>query len=380
MIPKIFTRPIAGYNNVLKNNFLSRRFHIDPILFFTLVGVCIIGLFILYSASGRNMHLVSRQAIYMGVGLVCTLLLAQIKPVKLQDWMPFLYVAGIILLLIVLVAGKGAKGATRWIALPGFRFQPSELLKLVVPLAIAAYLNKYPLPCGNKQIFVALLFIGIPVILVAKQPDLGTAILIAFSGMIILFMAGFRMRYIVILFLLAIPTCWIMWHFIMHDYQKQRVLTFINPERDPLKAGWHIIQSKIAIGSGGIFGKGYLQGSQSHLNFLPEGHTDFIFAVLAEEFGLIGVCMLLLIYTLLIGRGVYIAMTSSSVFSRLAAGGIVLTFSFYIIINIGMVSGLLPVVGVPLPLISRGGTSIVSLMAGFGVLMSIHTHKLLISK
>lgn len=377
MMPKTFMRPV---DHTLESRSFFTRLHIDPVLLLTLVGICIAGLFILYSASDRNMHIVTRQAVYMGVGLVCTLLLAQISPAKLQYWMPFLYVFGIILLLLVFVAGKGAKGATRWIALPGFRFQPSEFLKLVVPLTVAAYLNKYPLPCGNKQIIIVLLITAIPVILVAKQPDLGTAILIALSGMFILFMAGFRARYIFILVLLSVPACWVMWHFIMHDYQKQRVLTFINPERDPLRAGWHIIQAKIAIGSGGIYGKGYLHGSQSHLNFLPEGHTDFIFAVLAEEFGLIGICMLLLMYTLLIGRGFYVAVTSHSTFSRLVAGGIVLTFSFYVIINIGMVSGLLPVVGVPLPLISRGGTSIVTLMAGFGILMSIHTHKLFISE
>lgn len=379
MMSKTFIHPIS-HGSILKRRSLFNRFHIDPVLFFTLISICMIGLFILYSASDRNMNIVGRQAIYMGIGLVCTLLLAQISPARLQHWMPFLYVFGIILLLVVLVAGKGVKGATRWIALPGFRFQPSELLKLVVPLTVASYLNKFPLPCGNKQIFIVLLITVIPAILVAKQPDLGTAVLIAFSGMFILFMAGFHLRYIFILLLLAIPAYWVMWHFIMHDYQKQRVLTFINPERDPLRTGWHIIQAKIAIGSGGVYGKGYLHGSQSHLNFLPEGHTDFIFAVLAEEFGLIGICMLLLIYTLLIGRGFYIAMTSHSIFSRLVAGGIVLTFSFYIIINIGMVCGLLPVVGVPLPLISRGGTSVVSLMAGFGILMSIHTHKFIISE
>ncbi len=369
-----------GFNETLdsKTKWL-RRLHIDPVLFLILVGICLSGLVVLYSAGDKNMTTVIRQAIYMGAGLCIALVLAQIPPAKLQHWIPFLYIFGVILLLFVLVAGTGAKGATRWIALPGFRFQPSELLKLVMPLTIASFLNRYPLPCGYKPVFFTLILIAVPVVLVFKQPDLGTSILIASSGLFVLFLAGFRIRYILIMIILIIPTCWVMWHFIMHDYQKQRVLTLINPERDPLGAGWHIIQAKIAIGSGGVFGKGYLQGSQSHLNFLPESHTDFIFAVIAEEFGLVGVCILLLAYTLLIGRGLYIAMTASSTFTRLAAGGITLTFAVYVVVNIGMVCGLLPVVGVPLPLISRGGTSIVSMMAGFGILMSIQTHKRLMS-
>lgn len=378
-MPKDFVRQLGSNHSLNRSSTWLHRLHIDPILFLILLGICLGGLVILYSASDRNSNIVTRQAIYMAVGFAVALILAQIPPSKLQHWIPFLYIGGIAILLIVLVAGTGAKGATRWISLPGFRFQPSEILKLVMPLTIAAYLNRYPLPCGHKQIFFTLLLTGIPVILVAKQPDLGTSLLIASSGMFVLFLAGFRLRYILVAILLAIPACWVMWHFIMHDYQKQRVLTFLNPERDPLGAGWHIIQAKIAIGSGGVFGKGYLHGSQSHLNFLPESHTDFIFAVLAEEFGFVGVCVLVLAYILLIGRGIYIAMTCHSTFSKLAAGGIILTFAVYVIVNIGMVSGLLPVVGVPLPLISRGGTSIVSMMAGFGILMSIQTHKRLMS-
>jgi len=378
-MPKDFIRQLdsSPFN---RENSWCQRLHIDPILFLMLIFICLSGLVVLYSASDRSTTIVIRQAIYMGVGLIVALVFAQLSPAKIKHWAPFLYFGGIVLLLIVLVAGTGAKGATRWIALPGFRFQPSEILKLAMPLTVAVYLNRYPIPCGNKQIAIVLLMIAVPVILVAKQPDLGTSLLIASSGMFVLFLAGFRLRYIMVLILLAIPACWIMWHFIMHGYQKERVLTFLNPERDPLGSGWHIIQAKIAIGSGGVFGKGYLHGSQSHLNFLPEGHTDFIFAVLSEELGLVGVAVLILSYALLVGRGIYIAMTSDSTFSKLAAGGIILTFSVYVIVNIGMVSGLLPVVGVPLPLVSRGGTSIVSMMAGFGILMSIQTHKRLMSR
>ena len=356
------------------------RLYLDPVLLTILLVICLGGLLILYSASGRNVSMITRQAIYMGGGFIVALIIARVDPVKIRHWAFLFYGISVFLLLIVLLAGAGAKGATRWIAVPGLRFQPSELMKRAMPLTIAACMSRQPLPCGYRQILLALILTGVPVVLIASQPDLGTALLVGCTGLFVIFLAGFRFRDILVLAVLSVPVLWIMWHFLMHDYQRQRVLTLFSPERDPLGAGWHIIQAKIAIGSGGLFGKGYLHGSQSHLNFLPESHTDFIFAVLAEEFGLIGVGLLLSAYTLLAGRGIYIAMTGQSTFIRLAAGGIILTFCVYVIVNIGMVCGLLPVVGVPLPLISRGGTSVISMMAGFGLLMSFHTHRQFISR
>ncbi|MCL6269124.1 rod shape-determining protein RodA [Sansalvadorimonas sp. 2012CJ34-2] len=354
---------------------LSTRLHLDPVLLLMLLGICSVGLFILYSASGQNLDMVMRQAIYMVVGFVTLFIVAQIPPRFLQRLAPIAYVGGVVLLVGVLVMGEGAKGAQRWIQLPGFRFQPSEIIKLVMPLTVAAWLTRKPLPPSLADTFISLALIGVPVVLIAKQPDLGTSLLIAASGMFVMLLAGLRWRVIGSAVLLALPAVWVMWHYVMREYQKQRVLTFLNPESDPWGSGWNIIQSKISIGSGGLYGKGWLLGTQSHLEFLPESHTDFIFAVLSEEFGLIGVLVLLAVYALIIGRGIFITMHAQNMFARLVAGSVTLTFFVYIFVNIGMVSGLLPVVGVPLPLVSRGGTSLVTLMAGFGLLMSAHTHR-----
>jgi len=267
-------------------------------------------------------------------------------------------------------------GATRWINIPGvIRFQPSEFMKIIMPATMAWYLSKRSLPPSLKHIFVCLMLIGVPVVLILVQPDLGTSLLVVTSGAFVMFMAGLQWRWILGAAAALVPVAVAMWFFVLHQYQKQRVLTFLNPESDPLGSGWNIIQSKAAIGSGGVLGKGWLMGTQSHLDFLPESHTDFIIAVLAEEFGLVGVCLLLLVYLLLICRGLVITVQAQTLFGKLMAGAWTMTFFVYVFVNIGMVSGLLPVVGVPLPFISYGGTSLITLLSGFGVLMSIHTHR-----
>ncbi|HEY7773552.1 MAG TPA: rod shape-determining protein RodA, partial [Marinagarivorans sp.] len=285
----------------------------------------------------------------------------------------WLYLAGIILLILVLLMGVGAKGAQRWLSLGFIRFQPSEILKLAMPLCIAAYLGRRAMPPKLKHIAGCLLLVALPAVLILKQPDLGTAIMVAVSGLIALFLAGLQWRYILGSALLLGAASLPMWHFVMHDYQKQRVLTLLDPEADRLGSGWNIIQSKTAIGSGGVTGKGWMKGTQSQLDFLPESHTDFIIAVLAEEFGLKGVLLLLSLYGIIVMRGLAIAWNAQSHFGRLLAGSITLTFFVYVFVNVGMVSGILPVVGVPLPLVSLGGTSLVTLMAGFGLLMAIAT-------
>ncbi|GAA4651957.1 rod shape-determining protein RodA [Kistimonas scapharcae] len=370
-----FIRQLDDNHDLRRTQSVWNRLCLDPVLLLMLLLFCAAGLFVLYSANGRDMAMIMRQSTYLAIGFVVMAVVAQVPQRLMQRLTPYAYGAAVVLLVGVLIIGIESKGAQRWISLPGFRFQPSEILKLVMPLTIAGWLSRHPLPPGYKEIGVSLLMIGIPVVLILEQPDLGTALLIAVSGIFVLLLAGLRWRIIGTAVLLAIPAIWAMWHFVMHGYQKQRVLTFLNPESDPWGSGWNIIQSKIAIGSGGLYGKGWLLGTQSHLDFLPESHTDFIIAVLAEEFGLLGVAVLLAAYALIIGRGIYIAMNAQTLYGRLIAGSITLTFFVYVFVNIGMVSGLLPVVGVPLPLVSRGGTSIVTLMAGFGVLMSVHTHK-----
>ncbi len=353
--------------------------HLDGWLLILLILLCSFGLFVLYSASGQDLGYVIRQAIRMAAGFFVMIVLAQLTPRFLGRWAPWLYVIGIGLLVAVILFGVGAKGAQRWLALPGFRFQPSEIMKLVLPLTVAFFLAHRPLPPSIKHVFISLVLIGLPTVLIMKQPDLGTSLLIASSGIFVLLLSGIRWRYIfsaVGVAGAALPGLWA----VMKDYQKQRVLTFLDPESDPLGSGWNIIQSKTAIGSGGVYGKGWLSGTQSQLDFLPESHTDFIIAVVAEELGLIGVLILLSLYLLIIARGLVIAAQAPDSFGRLLAGSLILTFFVYVFVNIGMVSGLLPVVGVPLPLVSYGGTSIVTLMAGFGIIMSIHSYRTMLLK
>lgn len=351
--------------------------HLDLPLLIGLLLLCGFGLTVLYSASGQDIGQVQRQLVRLGFAFGVMVAVAQIHPATLKRWSPWLYLVGIGLLIAVLVFGHIGKGAQRWLNLGIVRFQPSEMVKLAVPMMIAWFLSEKALPPDWKRMFASLIMITVPVLLIFKQPDLGTSLLVASAGVFALFLAGISWKFITgaIAALAALaPALW----FFMKDYQRQRVLTFMDPESDPLGSGYHIIQSKIAIGSGGIYGKGWLNGTQSHLEFLPERHTDFIFAVLAEEFGFIGIVILLLLYLLIIFRGLYIASRGQDTYSRLLGGSLILVFFVYLFVNTGMVSGILPVVGVPLPLISYGGTSLVTLMAGFGILMSIHTHRKLL--
>jgi rod shape determining protein RodA len=360
---------------------LFTRAHIDLPLFTGLLLLCGFGLFALYSAGGQDMAMVQRQGTRLAIAFVLMLGVAQLTPARLQFWSPWLYGTGLLLLAAVLVTGEIGKGAQRWLDLGFVRFQPSELVKLATPMMLAWFLSKRQLPLNWLQLGASLVLIALPAAMIVRQPDLGTALLVAASGIFVVFFAGLGWRLIAVVatlggaglgVVLARPD---ILDYVLLPYQKQRVLTFLNPENDPLGAGYHIIQSKIAIGSGGIYGKGWLNGTQSHLEFLPERHTDFIFAVLAEELGLTGVIVLLLLYLFIILRGLYIAVQAQDTFSRLLAGGLTLVLFVYVFVNIGMVTGLLPVVGVPLPLISYGGTSLVTILAGFGILMSIHTRK-----
>jgi rod shape determining protein RodA len=351
----------------------SRSLHIDIPLLLILVATCLGGLFVLYSASGQSIFYIKRQATFMLLGFVGMLVVAQFPVRFWERWAPVLYAIGLVSLVAVLYVGVGAKGAQRWLDLGVTRFQPSELMKVAVPMMISAYLGKRLIPPSFKHVFFTLMMILIPVFLIVNQPDLGTALLIFAAGFFVVFLAGLGKRYLVSAFVLAMAAIPSLWFFVMRDYQKQRVLTLLSPEDDKLGAGWNIIQSTTAIGSGGWSGKGWTLGTQSQLNFLPESHTDFIIAVLAEEFGLVGVLTLCFVYCLLIGRCMMIAIGSQSQFGRLLAGSISLTFFIYVFVNMSMVSGILPVVGVPLPLISYGGTSVLTLFLGFGILMAIST-------
>jgi rod shape determining protein RodA len=349
------------------------RLHIDLPLLLLLLILTGYGLVVLYSASGQDWHYVKRQCIFFAIAYAAMFFVAQIRLQTYQYWAPWFYGVGAMLLVAVLFFGVGAKGAQRWLSLGGFRFQPAEIMKLAMPLMVAAYLANRLLPPKFKHVFGALMLIVVPPLLIMRQPDLGTSLLVASSGLMVLFFSGLRWRYIFGAVGLLLVSAWPVWQFVLHAYQKQRILTLLNPEADKLGAGWNIIQSKTAIGSGGLQGKGWLNGTQSQLDFLPESHTDFIIAVLAEEFGLRGVLVLLAIYVVIIGRGLWIALMAQHSFGRLLAGSITFTFFVYVFVNIGMVTGLLPVVGVPLPLVSHGGTSIVTLMTGFGILMAINT-------
>ncbi|HET6656020.1 MAG TPA: rod shape-determining protein RodA [Gammaproteobacteria bacterium] len=360
---------------VTPGQWLAHALKLDLPLFAGLVLLSGAGLTILYSASGPSMDLVMRQAFRIGLAFIVLLVAAQIKIDFYRLWAPWLYFAGVGLLVAVLHFGDIGMGARRWLDLGFIRFEPSEIMKLALPMMIAWYLHSRPLPPNWRMLATALILIMVPVSLIARQPDLGTSLLVLSAGCFGIFLAGLRWRVILLFALVAAIAAPIMWFYFMHDYQQQRLLTFLNPERDPLGAGYHIIQSKIAIGSGGIFGKGWLNGTQAQLNFLPEQTTDFIFSVICEEFGLLGAGGLLAIYAFIIGRGLYIAVQARDTFSRLLAGSITLTFFVYVFVNTGMVSGLLPVVGVPLPLVSYGGTSMVTLMGGFGILMSVQAHR-----
>lgn len=353
--------------------------HIDPVLLAGLLLLMAAGLAILYSASDGSVEIVQRQVIRLALAFAVMFIVAQIPQHQLYLWAPWFFALGIVLLVLVLLAGDVGKGAQRWLNLYVIRFQPSEMMKLVTPMMLAWYLCEKPFPPKVSALLVSLILVVLPTALIAKQPDLGTALLVATAGFFVVFFGGIRWRVLFGTLFTLLALIPVLWQF-MHDYQKQRVLTLLNPESDPLGSGYHIIQSTIAIGSGGIYGKGWLNGTQSQLDFLPERTTDFIYAVFAEEFGIMGAIVLLSLYAFIIIRGLYIAANAQDSFGRLLAGSLSMTFFVYLFVNVGMVSGILPVVGVPLPLVSYGGTSMVTLMAGFGMLMSISTHRRLVAK
>lgn len=346
----------------------------DPWMLLLLGATMAYGLLILYSAADQQVSVIQKQIIRILVASVFMFAFAQIPPPKLRLWSPWIFAVSIVLLMLVMVLGDVGKGAQRWLNLGFMRFQPSEMAKLALPMMLAWYYASKPLPPTLPQISLGFVIILIPVMLVVRQPDLGTGVMIALAGLSVLFLAGLAWWLIAGGIIGAVAAFPVLWH-AMHDYQKQRVLTFLNPERDPLGAGYHIIQSKIAIGSGGVSGKGWLEGTQSRLHFLPENTTDFIFSVCAEDFGLIGASILIGLFLLIAMRAFYIAYRAHDSFCRLLAGSLAFMFFGSCFVNIGMVTGLLPVVGLPLPLISYGGTSLVTIMASFGILMSIYHHK-----
>lgn len=358
---------------------LLQWLHLDAYLLFGILLLLVVGLGVVYSASNQSADVVSSKLLHVLLALTVMLLLAQFPVSVLRFWSPIIYIGGVILLILVLAVGDIGKGAQRWLDIGFMRFQPSEMMKLATPMMIAWFFSERVLPPGLKILSVAAALVLVPTLLIAKQPDLGTALLIFAAGFFVIFLAGISWRLLTAITLTGAALMPVAWHF-MHDYQRMRVITFLNPEQDPLGAGYHIIQSKIAIGSGGAYGRGWLNGSQAHLDFLPEQSTDFIFAVFGEEFGLIGALLLLALYAFVILRGLMIAAEAQDTYGRLLGGSLSLTFFVYLFVNVGMVSGILPVVGVPLPLISYGGTSMVTLLAAFGMLMSINSHRRLWSR
>ena len=356
-------------------NRLMQRLCLDPILFSAIVLLCMISLLALYSAGGQETELIIKQSLRLALGFGVLLVTAQISPATWHKITPWFYGLGLLVLIVAFFYGVEVKGAQRWINLGLFHFQPSELIKLALPLMLARYCSEHEIPLSHTVFMISTVLIAIPFLLIAQQPDLGTALLTATSGFFVIFLAGVRWKVITTLAITAIASLPAVWYFALHDFQKQRISTLLYPQNDPLGSGWHIIQAKIAIGSGGLYGKGWLNGTQSQLEFLPERHTDSIAAVIGEEMGLLGLVGLIAIYLLITARGLYIATYGQTLFSQLLAGSLSLIFFLYVFVNIGMVSGILPVVGVPLPLISYGGTSTITLMAGFGMIMSIHTHK-----
>ncbi|MFA7320279.1 MAG: rod shape-determining protein RodA [Dokdonella sp.] len=352
---------------------MLRRPRFDLPLAGALVLLIVIGLMTQYSASDLDRDKAIAQGVRLLLGVLLMALVSRVPPSTLRNWSPWLYLGSVILLVLVALLGEG-RGSHRWLDLHFVRFQPSELLKLTMPMMVAWYLNQRPLPPGWASLVVVSVLIAIPAGLIAEQPDLGTALLIVASGLFAVFLSGLAWWRIGLIIGSVVAAAPVAWHF-LHEYQRNRVRMLLDPESDPLGLGWHIIQSKIAVGSGGLWGKGWHQGTQSRLEFLPEHTTDFIFSVFAEEWGLIGVLLLLALYVFIIGRGLWIAASARDTYSRLLAGSITMVFFVYVMVNGGMITGMLPVVGVPLPLISYGGTSAVSLLAGFGVLMSIHAHR-----
>ena len=375
-----YTRFLEGSDRDFANaQTLAERLRLDVLLLLPMLAIMTTGLFVLFSASDGDWDTVNRQIRNFLIGLAVLMVVAQIRLDTLQRWAPTLYLGALFLLLLVPFFGVGVKGAQRWLSLGFIRFQPSEIMKIAMPLMVAAWVVRYALPPRPTTTVAALMIIALPAAAIATQPDLGTAILVGASGAFVVFMAGVSWWQIFSGALAALACVWPAWLFLLRDYQKQRIMTLFDPEADRLGAGWNIIQSKTAIGSGGWSGKGYLQGTQSHLDFLPESQTDFIIAVLAEEWGLRGVLLLLLLYGLVVARGLWISLTAQTSYGRLLASAITLTFGVYVVVNMGMVAGILPVVGVPLPFVSFGGTSIVTLLLGFGILSAISAEKRVLS-
>ena len=375
-----YTRFFEGSDrDFAKAQTLTERLRLDALLLLPMLAIMITGVFVLFSASDGDWDTVNRQIRNFLIGLAVLMVVAQIRLDTLQRWAPTLYLGALFLLLLVPFFGVGVKGAQRWLSLGFIRFQPSEIMKIAMPLMVAAWVVRTALPPRPTTTGTALLIIALPAAAIATQPDLGTAILVGASGAFVVFMAGVSWWQIFSGALAALACAWPAWLFLLRDYQKQRILTLFDPEADKLGAGWNIIQSKTAIGSGGWSGKGYLQGTQSHLDFLPESQTDFIIAVLAEEWGLRGVLSLLLLYGLVVARGLWISFTAQTSYGRLLSSAITLTFGVYVVVNMGMVAGILPVVGVPLPFFSFGGTSIVTLLLGFGILSAISTEERVLS-
>ena len=371
-----FVRQLPGSGLVTKpKTGIGDAIHLDIPMLLLLLIISAYGLLILYSALGQQIEPVISQSIKMMIGLGVMLVIAQISPSVYMRLAPWIFLLGLIALVLIYFFGIEIKGSRRWLRIPGItNFQPSEIMKLILPLILAWYFQDRHLPPKVRHVFWSLVIIIIPVMLIAFQPDLGTSLIIAASGLFVLLLAGVSWRLVFSAIGLAVVAAPALW-FVLRDYQRTRILTLLDPERDPLGAGWNIIQSKTAIGSGGLFGKGLFEGTQSNLDFLPESQTDFIIAVLGEELGLAGVVVLLILYLLLIGRGVILSVQAQDTFGRLLSGSITFTFFVYVFVNMGMVSGILPVVGVPLPFVSYGGTSIITLFAGFGILMSVHTHR-----
>ncbi|TZF82889.1 rod shape-determining protein RodA [Cognatilysobacter lacus] len=347
---------------------------VDLPLLAALLALMAIGLAVIYSAADGSAHMVIARTAHYGLGLAAMWALSRMQPNQLRNWTPYIYAASIVPLLIVLVIGRGKHG-NLWINLGVFYFQPSEVLKLSLPMMVAWYLNRRPLPPGLRVTLTAAVIIAVPTLLILKQPDFGTAMLVALSGAFVLYLAGLSWWWFGVAGAGVASVAPVAWFFLLRPYQKDRILTFLNPESDPLGAGWNIIQSKIAIGAGGFTGKGWMHGSQSHLNYLPEHTTDFVFAVLSEEFGWLGVVTVLGLYLFVIGRCLWIAVEARDGYSRMLAGALAMAFCVYVVVNGGMIAGLLPVVGVPMPLLSYGGTSAVSLLAGLGVVMAVKAHR-----
>ena len=376
-----YSRSLAdSHHGFARSKTPAERLHLDWVLLLPVLLIMVLGLFVLFSASDSDWGTVNRQLRNFIIGIGVLLAVAQVRVDTLQRWAPVLYLAALLLLLLVPFLGVGAKGAQRWLSLGFIRFQPSEIMKIAMPLAVAAWVVRRGLPPRPSVTLAAMVIIVVPAVAIAFQPDLGTAILVAASGFFVVFMSGISGIQILGGALVALAGIWPAWLFLLRDYQKQRILTLFDPEADKLGAGWNIIQSKTAIGSGGWSGKGWLQGTQSHLDFLPESQTDFIIAVLAEEWGFRGVLCLLVLYGAAVARGLWISFSAQTSYGRLLASAITLTFCVYIIVNMSMVAGILPVVGVPLPFVSFGGTSVVTLMLGFGILMAISTEKRIISR